>query len=240
MKSFACCLLAAAAGLAAGCTDDSADRDVLPANDFGTASSSVVQGRVCVASDLRDMLTCSSSGAGGLTVAMGNDTTTTNADGTFSFNTPTTPVNSFTVTGTATGGLRVVPTSSPFSNSVIVPAIDADLFARMLSSNGIVLGDGTGSVLASVTRDGQPVQGISVTSSPQSAFGPFYDATSPVTWGTGGTATRGMVLVPGLTAGMVDLSFENALGGVESTISGIQVRNGGVTVLDSVLPGTIP
>jgi hypothetical protein len=238
MKSFACLL--AAAGLAAGCVSDDDDREVLPANDYETASGASVQGRVCIASDLRDSLTCASTNAGGLTVAMGSQTTTTNADGTFTFDAPTTPVNSFTVTGTSTGGLRVVPTASPFSNTVVVPAIDADLFARMLSSNGIVLGDGTGSVLASVTRNGQPVSGITATSAPQSAFGPFYDSTSPVTWGLGGTATRGVVLVPGLTAGNVDLSFQSSLGGIETTVSGVQVMNGGVTVLDTVLPGTIP
>jgi len=154
MKSFACCLLGAAAALSAACTDDFGDRDVLPANDFQTATSSTVQGRVCIASDLRNVVTCSSTVAGGLTVTAGNATVITNADGTFSFATPDTQVGQFTVTGTTTGGLRVVPTASTFSNTAIVPAVDADVFARILSSNGVLLASGTGTVLATVTRNG--------------------------------------------------------------------------------------
>ncbi len=39
---------------------------------------------------------------------------------------------------------------------------------------------------------------------------------------------------------MVDLSYQNILGGLETLVAGIPVRNGGVTVLDTVLSGTIP
>jgi hypothetical protein len=233
--------IAIAAGLAAGCTDDADDYPIRPHDDFqvGTATQGVI-GRVCIASDLRDLGTCSSDRAGGLSVQLGTMETTTSADGTFSFPPPTETVTAFSVSGTGGSGLQVVPTTSPFASTAFVPAIDADLYARMLSSNGILLDQNQGSILASVRRDGQPASGISVTSSPQSAFGPFYDASSPVVWGLGGTATRGMILVPGLTAGMVDLSFNNALGGLETTVAGVTVRNGGVTILDTVLPGTIP
>lgn len=227
--------------LAAGCTSDSSDYPVRPQDDFPvTPGGQAVIGRVCIASDLRDLGTCSSDSAGGLTVQLGTMETTTAADGSFSFPTPTETVTAFSVSGTGGSGLQVVPTTSPFALNAFVPAIDADLYARMLSSNGIRLDSSQGSILASVTRDGLPASGISVTSQPASAFGPFYDASSPVVWGLGGTTTRGVVLVPGLTAGMVDLSFNNALGGLETNVAGVAVRNGGVTVLDTVLPGSIP
>jgi hypothetical protein len=233
--------IAALAGLAGACTDDSADYPIRPQDDFQvTPGGQPVIGRVCVASDLRDLVTCSDDAAGGLTVQLGTMEATTAADGTFAFPTPTERVSAFTVSGTGAGGIEVVPTTSPFAVNAFVPAIDADLWARTMTSNGILLDPGQGSILAAVTRDGQPISGISVTSQPVSAFGPFYDASSPVLWGLGGTATRGMVLVPGLTAGMVDLSFNNALGGLETNVAGVTVRNGGVTVLDTVLPGTIP
>lgn len=239
MKRLASIVLVA--GVFGGCTDDADDYPIRPHDEFPvTPGAQGVIGRVCVASDLRDLSTCSSEHAGGLAVQMGTLETTTAPDGTFTFPAPTDAATTFTVTSTAGGGIRVVPTTSAFSSTAIVPAIDADLFARMLSSNGILLDANHGSILASVTRDGEPVSGISATSQPVSAFGPFFDASSPVTWGLGGTGTRGMIWIPGLTAGMVDLSFNHVLGGLETTVAGVTVRNGGVTILDTALPGTIP
>ncbi|MBA3464493.1 MAG: hypothetical protein H0T46_31470 [Deltaproteobacteria bacterium] len=232
-----------ATSLAAGCaTDGDDDYPVIPQNGFPTQpGGSAVVGRVCVAEDLRDMGGCSSKRAGGFTVTLGTAMTTTAADGTFLFPPQTDELTTgFTVTGTSTGGLRIVPTSSTFGTNVIVPAIDADRYARLLSSNGVLLQDGTGSILASVTRDGQPATGMRVTSSPASPFGPFYDGSSPDVWSLDGTTTRGMVLIPGLTAGTVDLSYNRILGGLETTVAGVTVRNGGITVVDTQLPGGIP
>ena len=80
------------------------------------------------------------------------------------------------------------------------------------------------------------VAGVAVTSNPTPQFGPFFDAGSPVTWGIGRTGALGMVWVPAVTVGSVDLSFQTQLGGIETTINGIQVHNGGITVLQATLP----
>ena len=45
-----------------------------------------------------------------------------------------------------------------------------------------------------------------------------------------------VILIPGLTSGATGLSFSDGAGG-ETTVAGVQVVNGGVTILDStVLP----
>ena len=228
-----------AASLAAGCaTDGDDDREVIPQNGFPThAGGAHVLGRVCVATDLRGM-SCSTGGAGGFTVSAGTVQAQTAADGTFELT--TTDTTGFTVTSaTETGGIRLVPTSSTFGTSVIVPAIDADVFARTLSSNGILLSEGTGTVIARVTRNGVPLSGVTASSSSASAFGPFFDGSSADVFGLDSTGQFGTVIFPGITAGNVDLSFEHVLGGQETTVNGVQVRNGGITVLDADL-GTTP
>jgi hypothetical protein len=232
--------LVVAASLAAGCaTDGDDDRPVIPQNEFPTNPGGArVLGRVCVASDLRAMA-CSTGGAGGFTVAAGTVSTQTAADGTFELTAPTTTDATFTVTSAGpAGGIRLVPTSSAFSTNVIVPAIDADVFARMLSSNGILLDDGTGTVIARVTRNGVPVSGVTASSSVTSPFGPFFDGTSADVFGLDGTGAFGTVIFPGLTAGTTDLTFDHVLGGLETTVNGVQVRNGGITVIDADLTPT--
>src|SRR5262245_26188490 len=60
--------------------------------DSGSPSSvdaPLINGRVCLATDPRKLHTCASTGAGGLTVRLGNNVTTTNADGTFTISATT-------------------------------------------------------------------------------------------------------------------------------------------------------
>jgi hypothetical protein len=224
-----------AASFAAGCAaDGDDDRPVLPQNDYPTNPGGArVLGRVCVATDLRGMA-CSHAGAGGFTVTAGTASTQTADDGTFDLT--TTDTTGFTVTSaTETGGIRLVPTSSAFGTSVIVPAVDADVFARMLTSNGLLLPEGSGTVIARISRGGVPVSGVTATSSVASPFGPFFDGTSADVFGTEFTGELGTVIFPGITAGSVDLSFEHVLGGLSTNVNGVQVRNGGITVLDAEL-----
>jgi hypothetical protein len=226
----------------AGCaTDDSDGGPIITQGGKSTTSTTLtpttISSRLCVLTDLQDT-TCSPDAGAGLTVSLGDSVTTSAADGTFTITVPPglTNVNNPTFTVT---GLRAVPTASPFTlpfaGTGTVPVVDADVFARALTSNGVALTPGTGTILATVRDRNGPVPGITATTRPVSAFGPFFDSATSTNWGVDGTGMRGVVLIPGLTAGPVDLSFDRILGGLETNVAGIAVRNGGVTILDTAL-----
>jgi hypothetical protein len=218
--------------LLGACVDESDDFPVIPGGGgfhsppSGAGSASVIRGRVCLLTDLVDFSSCVSTGAGGLTVTLAESTAITAADGTFAMTAPRGARTAFGVSG-----LGAVTTTLPFDPNRIdtLPVIDADVWARMLASNAISLPNGTGSILGSVLRDGFPVSGVGVASSPVSAFNPLFDVGT--TLGPGATGARGVFLVPGVTAGTSTLTFSPG----ETLVAGIPVVNGGVTILDSTL-----
>lgn len=198
----------------------------------GEVSASRVAGRVCVTSDLRAPGTCGTADASGITVTSGANATTTTADGSFAIDTiGTNPT--ITVTGNGIVPTSTTPVRGDTSLQTIIPAIDADAFDEAIAGMGVTPDDGTGAILATVSSDGSPAVGATVTTNPISPFGPFFDGDTPVNWGIDGTGQRGVVLIPGLTAGMFDLTFEDALGGNSTLVNGVSVRNGGVTILDT-------
>jgi len=238
MKTLAFVLLSFAAGCTSGGDDD---RPIVtnpgqPPATGGTGAN-VTRGRVCVGSDLRDLGNCSSIGAGGIAVSLGDNSTVTAADGTFTLPLPDTTLDEFIVSGTSTNGVSIVPTTSAFTTSATIPAIDAELYQSILLANGITSADGTGSVLVNVTRADLAASGVTVSSTPSGA-GTLYAGSSSMVWNGTGTGESGTVLIPGITAGSVDLSYQTILGGLETQVNGVTVRNGGVTILSTQLPGS--
>lgn len=233
--------LAAIATLAAACADekDAADYPVLPSSTVGggTGDDSLrtISGRVCVIDDLRAPATCGLRAAGALTVTSGTTSATTDDDGVFAITVPRFQ-NELTVTGN-----QITPTTigiRPDGTADLVPAVDADVFARMQSANNLVLDPGTGSILTTITDNGLPAPGIVVSSTPASPFGTFFDTDgSPLVWGINGTGSRGVAWIPGVVAGTYDLRFDRILGGNSTLVGGVSVRNGGITILDTSLVG---
>jgi hypothetical protein len=238
MRRLACLAMCAASCYASGGGDD---YPVVPGSGpsppSGTSGGTAV-GRVCRAPDMRAVLSgCASSGVGGLTITLGDQTATTDDTGQFELPIPigSTMDLSYTVSGPG-----IVPTSTPFnpntSSGGSVPAIDADLYNRLLAANGIVLAPGSGSILSSVFRRGVPVGGVTMRSTPSPAFGPFYDGSTPDAWTLNGTGARGVIWAPGVAMGTTSVTFSDLATSTETTVDGVQVINGGVTILDSVLP----
>ena len=242
--------LAVAAAASAACTN--AGEDNLPVNPSGGpftpaagkvvvgggggggGGTAVVQGRVCVIqNDASALGDCAAKGAGGLTVALGGSTTTTADNGTFSMPAPQGTNLTFHVTGA-----NIVPSAQAFSPGNVIPAMNQQLFDQVLADNGIVLTPGSGSIFASVVdRGGQPVQGVTVTSTPSPAFGPYYDGTQPTPWTLDATGARGVIFLPGLdTVGPTGLTFTDSGTSSETTVGGVQVVDGGITFVDTVLP----
>jgi hypothetical protein len=216
--------------LTAACTDDI---DHYPVNPGGGGyvepaagtGSGPISGRVCVRGDLLDAGTCSATGAGGLTVDLDGTSVVTADDGTFELPAPTGAPTAFTVSGAG-----AITTTTPYDPSLTtLPVVDADVWASTMASNSISLPAGTGSILGTVTRGELPAGGVTVTSAPTSAFDPLFDTDTG--FGLPSTGARGVFLVPGVTAGMADLTFAPG----STLVSGVPVVNGGVTILDSTI-----
>jgi hypothetical protein len=234
MRATASSLLVAGLLAAAGCAGDGGDGDyeILPGSsgDPGThGASPVLRGRVCVAADLRDFGTCSEDSAGGLAVSAGGASAITDDDGRFELPRAAAAGGDLMVTGPG-----VIPTFNPFSPSAlpVVTAIDADVYARELSSTGVMLPEDTGAILGRVVGGAGPARGIGVTSLPTGPFGSFYDG--PDAFTRDRTGARGVFFVPGLAAGTTQLTFRDLATSGETIVNGVTVRNGGITILDSV------
>jgi hypothetical protein len=231
MKTFA--LIALLAGCAADAGDDFpllTGGGSLPAS----GQSGVVSGRICVVTDPRNLAACSISGADGLTVTLASSAATTATDGSFQLvapaaATPATPMLSVT-------GPGIVPTQIAMSSAASIPVLRADLFSQMMAANGITPSSGSGSILGTVVRGGVPAPGVTVTVTPSPAFAPRFDGTSPTSFALDATGARGVVWIPGVALGPTQLTFRDLATSGETTVAGVQVINGGITIMDTVLP----
>ncbi len=225
----------------AACTDSGPDFPVTTQGGAPPGGAvtvpTVIIGRVCVLTDPRLLTSCITTGAQNLTVTVGNQVATTGPSGGFVVNAPsdtTTPNIIRTVTVTGTG---IIPSSQVVTPNLLVPVLNENLFSQVLAANGIVLTPGSGSIIASVTRGGIPVQGVTAISTPSPAFGPFFDGTSPTAFTLNGTGAQGVALFAGFAPNVpVNVTFTDAARSSETTVGGVQVINGGITFVEGVLP----
>jgi hypothetical protein len=219
--------------LVAGCS--MSERDDYPvqpsAGPLPGSTGGGVAGRLCVVADPRDLTTCVPMAAGGLAVTLAGAATTTAADGSFTI--PALPPNGAMV---GVSGPGVVPTQMALSPAMTIPVLKADLFSQMMAANGIALESGSGSILGTVTRAGAPVTGATVSSTPAAAFGPLFDGTTPTAWRLDVTGARGVIWLPGVAAGPTQLTFRDLASSGATTVDGVQVVDGGITITDVVLP----
>jgi hypothetical protein len=203
------------------------------------SDTGMVKGRACVVTDPRDFTSCATSGADGMMVKLGDQIAMTDADGAFAIPAPddTSPtLGMLGITGSGVVPTQVEVPSTPGAGAMSIPLLKADLFAQMMAANGVTLSSGSGSILGRVVRGGSPVSGVSVTSTPSPAFGPFFDGTTPTSWTLDATGARGVVWIPGVALGPTQLTFRDLATSGETTVDGVQVINGGITIMDAVLP----
>jgi hypothetical protein len=237
MRSLACVLFLAAC-TSGGDTDfpitpgtGSGGSSGLGAVDAGAIGDGnvLVRGRVCVIDNVV-VADCAATNAQNLLVTLGDQTAITAADGSFAINAPTTSGLSFTVSGPG-----VVTTQQALNARAQINALRQTAFDQMLVVNDVVPVTGAGSIIATVTRGGVPVSGVTAASTPAAAFGPFFAGTGPDPWTLNSTGVSGIVWFPGIMAGPADLSF-NTLTGGEAIVGGVQVVNGGITMVETPLP----
>lgn len=223
--------------LAGGCADSTDDypvstNDPVAPSTGSTTTAPMLSGRVCVVTDPRALTTCSATGAGGLVVSAGGAVVQTSADGTFSIPVPAHP----SMTALQISGAGIVPTQLPASSAMSsVPVLQSALYQQMIEATGFTVTPGTGAVLASVTRNGQPVSGVTMTSSPIGGAGPFFDGATATGFTPDATGTRGIVWAPGIAMGTASLTFRDPQQGIETTVGGVQVVDGGLTLTDAIL-----
>jgi hypothetical protein len=231
--------------LLAGCSTQADDYPVLPgpvAAPPVISDSGMVKGQACVVTDPRNLTSCATTGASGLTVRLGDQIATTDASGSFAIAAPATtgtgggpsPATMLGVTGPGVVPTQLALPSTPGAMSV--PLLKADLFAQMMAANGVVLSSGSGSILGSVARGGIPVTGVTVTSTPSPAFGPLFDGSTPTSWTLDGTGARGVWWIPGVAIGPARVTLRDLATSGETTVDGVQVIDSGITIMDAILP----
>lgn len=194
-----------------------------------------IAGTACVLTDPRDLTSCATTGAAGLTVTLGTATATTADDGSFMIARPTTAGAVWVVTGSAMG---VVESVTAFTGQTRIPVMDAAMLTTLENVNGVQPAPGSGTLMARISRGGIPVAGemarvIPATIDPH---GTLYDpANAPDAWATSATGPFGTAYAPGATTGTAMLVV-SAAGTTQLTVSGIPITDGGVTFVFAELP----
>lgn len=202
------------------------------------ATPGAIHGRVCLAADPRALTelvsptACATTGADGLTVSLGGVTATTNADGTFAMQPPST-------SGTLVWGVsgpNIVPTRMLFSDYEI-PALSTATFAQLLSDNSVTLLPGEGSIFVQIVRNGAGATGVVAATTPSSNYDAFYDGASATVWTQTSTGSFGTVWFPGLDAGDATATVKATDGAMNSITTAAQpIVPGGITFIDIVYP----
>ena len=195
--------------------------------------ANILSGRVCLVSDARlltDSANCSMTAAGGLTVRLGNQSTTTSADGSFMIVNDPAAEPVWRVTGTG-----VVSSYSPLGN-YYVPTLTQAGYNAITSANSVTTVPGQGDVMVLELHNGAGAAGVTAvsTSTPAPLYSTFYSTASSTIWAQGtSTDTHGVAWLPGINVGTVNISSTGT-----STIAsaGVPVKDGGVTFIQAIFP----
>lgn len=189
--------------------------------------ANLLVGRVCLLTDVRVFTSCASTGAGGLTVRLGSDSTTTSDDGTF------------TIAGQTSGVWRItgpnIVTSVEVLADYFIPAIlKSDFDAMRTDSAGadIIVYPGEGSMMVYASRNGAGVSGVTASTTPPGYYQPFYDGSSELAFTQTSTSTNGIIWVPGIDVGNATLTL--ALPGNPQVTA--PILDGAITFANIVLP----
>jgi hypothetical protein len=135
-------------------------------------------------------------GCGDLTVTLGTRLATTNADGTFTIETP----SGSNLVWHASGA-GIVTSAMPFAAELVIPAISIDDYSDLLISNGVLLAPGQGSIVARVVRGTAAVADAIASVNPAPQFPPFYDGSSATVWDRDSTGELGTIWITGAALG---------------------------------------
>jgi hypothetical protein len=188
-------------------------------------SGATIAGRVCLIADPRVPTTgCAPTGASGLLVTLGLNTATTADDGSFQIQGTEATNAVWTVTGAT-----IVQTVEPFTGQVIIPAVLADSFTQLQSTNGILFITGAGDVIVRVVQNSTPVAGATASASNQDAYQTRYDPPSGDLWTTDLTGSLGIAWLPSVPAGTQTVTVQPPAAAALITISNVPIVEGALT-----------
>ena len=190
--------------------------------------ANLLSGRVCLvndASQLTDPSKCSTTGAGGLTVRLGTQSTTTAADGAFTITNDPAAQPIWRVTGTG-----IASSYSPLGN-YYVPALSTTGYDAFRTAATPTEVQGQGSIIALQFKNGAGVAGVTTTSAPTSLNEPYYSSG----WAQGtGTDAAGVTWIDGINVGTAAITSTLATTAINT--GGIPVYDGGLTFVQVIFP----
>lgn len=203
--------------------------DAAPPDTPPFEAGASIDGRVCVVVDMRSLTSCLDSGAGGITVTLGTKTATTANDGSFLIETP-----SGSQLVWRASGLDIVPSVMAFGPSTSIPAVGIQTYSDILGANSVVLQSGQGSIVARIVRNGSPVVGATMSTSPVPQYATKYDGPTATAWTELKTAAAGVAWIPGAQATMNTVTVSPMTGTGANTM--LPVEDGAITFATFDLP----
>lgn len=206
------------------------DAKVIDASPLAV-DAAIFSGRVCLLTDVRDPLSCATTGANGLTVRLGANTAVTAADGTFKI-----------VAGTGTWSVTgsTIVTSYKLNADYLIPAITTTMFDALKTQNNVDLRQGEGSLMIHVIHNGAGYQGATAASQlPNPAkYLAFYDddtQSDHAKWTqTGGAGSHGMIWFAGIDVGATSSTVFPPASTQGQTDSGQPIADGAITWSDVI------
>lgn len=207
------------------------------ASDAVPGDAGTIAGRVCLLSDVRDLTSCASTGAAGLTVTLGTGSgagsATTADDGSFTLTKPAGTGLLWQVTGAT-----IVTSSMAFGTQTIIPAVTSTDYGNLQGSNGVVAAPGQGAVMARITQAGSPLAGATASANPASQqYLVYYAGSDANQWNTTATDARGTAWLPGLATTQPAIVTVAAAGGTPSATFNVTVPDMGIAF---VMPDLTP
>lgn len=204
--------------------------DFHPAADAPAADQALDDGgaminaRVCLLSDLRAPATCAATGAGGIGVRLGASQAVTADDGSFSILSTGGTGLVWQIAGTGIENSLV-----PLSTAVLLPAITTAYYDDMLSTNGVILNAGQGSLIVFVRDSAGPLAGANVTlvAPAASSYPPMREGATAVDWVPGNTGASGASWTPGIVAGAIGVAVTTQTAAMQ-TLS-VPIADGAIT-----------
>ncbi len=208
-----------------GGTGTPPDSYIVDAPDGGAGTLS---GRVCVASDARQLDVCDPTGAGGFTVMLGTATATTADNGDFSIDSQAGTDLVWVVTGT-----NMTTSLMPFGTVNLIPMLSTSTFNMVELGSGIEPVPGTGNVIAHTVHGGAPLANVVATDTDENVS-PYYDsATSPTIWvqnSATGTGSFGDIFLPTLGVATTTVNL-TPMGGSAVAIPNVPVAPDAITFI---------
>jgi hypothetical protein len=199
----------------------------LDGNDGGAQ----ITGKVCLIADARDLVTCSTANASGLSVQLGTRSATTTATGAFVIAAPQGSNLEWQVSGST-----VVTTAMSFSASTTIPVLLATTYTDLEGVNGVLEVQGEGAILARVVQAGAAVAQARGATMPVGANNIFYDGNDISQWNAGSsTGPHGVVWAPNIPVGGATLTVTPMTGSAQ-LVTGIPIIDRGITIVIAELP----